>query len=91
MIPKYLKPLTDAGDGVFLSCVEPGTKVCKGTLLGIVPGIIQSSYELPPQEDPRVEKSYLTCYDDTSIKFDAFLPYPLNFGYSNFDPKYSVL
>jgi len=72
----------DAGDGVFLSCVEPGTKVCKGTLLGIVPGIIQSSYELPPQEDPRVEKSYLTCYDDTSIKFDAFLPYPLNFGYS---------
>jgi len=72
----------EAGDGVFLSCVEPGAKVCKGTLLGIVPGIVQSSYEMPPDEDPRVEKSYLTCYDSTTIKFDAHLPYPLNFGYS---------
>jgi len=76
----------EAGDGVFLKCTNPDQKILPGSLLGIVPGVLYSSYEPPiedrQREDPRVEKNYLTLYDTTYLKYSDKLPYPIKFGYS---------
>jgi len=84
--PLILSPI-EAGDGVFLKCSNPDQKIIPGTLLGIVPGVLYSSFEPPVEdprmEDPRVEKNYLTLYDNTYLKYSDKIPFPIKFGYCN--------
>lgn len=56
--------------------------IVKGSLLAFIPGVIYNAFEKPTHESLYVEKNFITRYDETTVKFDAKIPYPFKLGYS---------
>ena len=73
----------EAGDGVFLKTHKPNRTIYQGELLGFVPGIIYSSYEIVNHQYIKTEKPFITSFNGTTIDYSNKIPYPFKLAYSN--------
>ena len=77
-----LNQVIEAGDGVFLKTEDSNKMIHQGQLLGFIPGMIFSSLESANYQQIKLNRSFITSYDGTTIDYSSKIPYPFKLGYS---------